>query len=85
MTDEQGRPMVEAYYDTEGMTTEAVEAMDQRILTVAGDWRSLQFGIDTRRRFTWSCETLAEATALCAHLKAAGFAASESITGARTK
>jgi hypothetical protein len=43
MTDEQGRPTVSTYYDTQGMTPEDVEAKDQQILAVAGPWRSLQF------------------------------------------
>ena len=64
MTDEQGRPTVSTYYDIEGMTEEAVKAKDEKILTAAGPWRSLEHGVDTKRRFTWSCGTLAEAFAL---------------------
>jgi hypothetical protein len=85
MTDEQGRPTVSTYYDTEGMTAEDVESLDEQILAVAGPWRSLQFGIDTKRRFIWSRETLAEASALCERLKQAGFDAIEFTAGSRTR
>lgn len=85
MTDEQGRPTVSTYYDTQGMTPEDIEAKDQQILAVAGPWRSLQFGIDTKRTFIWSRETLAEASALRERLKQAGFDAIECTTGSRTR
>jgi hypothetical protein len=85
MTDEQGRPTVSTYYDTEGMTAEEVEAMDEKILAVAGHWRSQHSGIDTKRRFIWSCGTLAEASALRARLEQVGFVAIECNTGSRTR
>jgi hypothetical protein len=85
MTDKQGRPTVSTYYDTEGMTAEDVEAMDEKILAVAGHWGSPQFGIDTKRRFTWSCGSLAEASALRERLEHAEFPAIECITGSRTR
>jgi hypothetical protein len=85
MTDEQGTPTVSTYYDTEGMTEEAVKAKDEKILAVAGPWRSLQYGIDTKRRFTWSCGSLAEASALRERSKHAEFPAIECITGSRTR
>jgi hypothetical protein len=85
MADEQGRPTVAIYYDSEGMTSEDVEAMDKKILAVVGRMASPQLGIDTKRRFTWSCGTLAEASALRARLEQAGFDATECITGSRTR
>ena len=85
MTDEQGRPTVSTYYDTEGMTAVDVEAMDEKILAVAGHSGVPQFGIDTKHRFTWSCGSLAEASALRARLEQAGFVAIECITGSRTR
>jgi len=85
MTDKQRRPTVSTYYDTKGMTAEDVEAKDEKIRAVAGPWRSLQFGIDTKRRFTWSCGTLAEASALRERLRQAGFDAIECTAGSRTR
>jgi hypothetical protein len=85
MTDAKGRPTVSTYYDTEGITQEAIEDMDKRILAIGGPGCSPQYGIDSKRRFTWSCETLAESSALSARLKDAGFPAVESVTGSRTR
>ena len=85
MTGEQGRPTVSAYYDAKGMTAQDVEAKDERIRAVAGPWRTLEYGIDTMRRFTWSCETLEKASALVKVLEQEGLRAIECITGSRTR
>jgi hypothetical protein len=85
MTDEQGRPTVSAYYDAKGMTAQDVETKDERIRAVAGPWRSLGYGNDTMRSFTWSCETLEKASALVKVLEQEGLRAIECTTGSRTR